>query len=91
MSKLSPEARYERRNKKMRSDYKKETGKTLGKRHTSGKASARISFACRFGGMKGDMKKPNGDPTNYAMALKNWGFANRAEAKEFCKKNKRKK
>ena len=30
-------ASYEKSNRKMRSDYKKETGKTLGARQTSGK------------------------------------------------------
>ena len=34
----------------------------------------RISFACRFAGMKGPMKKPNGKPTRKARALKKWGF-----------------
>ena len=90
MSKLSANARYERRNKKMRSDYKKETGKTLGKRQTSGKGSRRVSFACRFAGMKGSMTK-EGKPSNLARALKKWGFSNKSEARSFCSKNKKKK
>ena len=39
MAKKSANARYEARNRKMRSDYKKETGKTLGERQTKGKGS----------------------------------------------------
>lgn len=91
MSKKSVNARYEARNRKMRSDHKKETGRTLSKRHTSGTAPARIKFSCRFGGMKGDMTKPNGDPTNLKMALKKWGFNSKEEARDFCNKHKKNK
>tara|TARA_R100000935_G_scaffold10738_1_gene21452 strand:- start:1858 stop:2121 length:264 start_codon:yes stop_codon:yes gene_type:complete len=84
-------AGYEKSNRKMRSDYKKETGRTLGKRHTTGKAKARVSFACRFAGMKGSMKKPNGEPTRKAIALKKWGFSSVEEARKFCNSNKEKK
>ncbi len=73
-------AGYEKSNRKMRSDYKKETGKTLGSRQTSGKGKRRVSFACRFAGMKGPMKKPNGEPTRKAIALKKWGFGSVALA-----------
>lgn len=90
MSKLSADARYEKRNRKMRSDYKKETGKSLGKRQTSGKGSRRVSFACRFAGMKGGMTK-NGESSNLAKALKKWGFSSKAQARAFCNKNKKKK
>ena len=55
----------------MRSTYTKETGKKLGSRQTSGTGSRRVSFACRFAGMKGAMKGANGEPTRKAMALKN--------------------
>ncbi len=91
MSKMSSNARYEKRNRKMRAKHKKETGKTLGKRQTSGKGKRRISFACRFAGMKGGMKKKNGEPSNYAMALKKWGFGSREAARKFCNNNKAKK
>ena len=30
------------------------------------------SFCARMGGMKGPMKKPNGDPTRKALALRKW-------------------
>ena len=47
------EEAYEKQNRKMRKDHKKDTGKTLGKRQTSGTGKRRVSFACRFAGMKG--------------------------------------
>ncbi len=56
--KIMTNAGYEKSNRKMRSDYKKKTGKTLGSRQTSGKGKRRVSFACRFAGMKGPMKNP---------------------------------
>ncbi len=82
------EEAYEKQNKKMRSDHKKETGKTLGERQTSGTGSRRVSFACRFGGMAGDMTDDDGSPSKLAMALKKWGFSSKGEAKAFCSKNK---
>ena len=84
-------AGYEKSNRKMRSDYKKETGKTLGSRQTSGKGKRRVSFACRFAGMKGPMKDSKGEPTKKAMALKKWGFGSVGAASSFCQKNKSKK
>jgi hypothetical protein len=53
------DASYEKSNRKMRAKHTKETGKVLGKRQTSGTGKRRVSFACRFAGMKGPMKKPN--------------------------------
>ena len=55
----------------MRAEHKRDTGKTLGKRQTKGAGSRRVSFACRFAGMAGAMKDAKGEPTRYAMALKN--------------------
>ena len=43
-------AAYEKSNRKMRSKYTKETGKTFGKRHLKGTSPRRVSFACRFAG-----------------------------------------
>jgi hypothetical protein len=85
------EEAYEKSNKKMRSDYKSETGKSLGKRLTSGTNKRRVSFACRFAGMKGAMKEANGEPTRKAKALKKWGFGSVEAARNFCQKNKSKK
>jgi len=51
----------------------------------------RVSFAARFAGMKGPMKKPNGEPTRKALALKKWGFGSVEAARNFANKNKKKK
>ena len=85
------EAAYEKQNRAMRAKHKKETGKTLNKRATSGTSPKRVSFACRFAGMKGAMKDANGEPTRKAMALKKWGFGSVEAARSFCNKNKNKK
>jgi hypothetical protein len=63
----------------------------MGKKLTSGTSPRRVSFACRFGGMKGPMKESNGEPTRKAKALKKWGFGSVAAAKSFCSKHKNKK
>ena len=83
-------AAYEKQNRKMRKDYTSETGKTLGSRQTSGTGARRVSFACRFAGMKGPMKDSKGKPTRKAIALKKWGFGSVEAARSFCQKNKKK-
>ena len=83
------DASYEKSNRDMRSKYKSETGKTLGSRQTGGTGSRRVSFACRFAGMKGPMKKPNGEATRKAIALKKWGFGSVQAARKFCNKHKK--
>jgi len=85
------DAAYEKQNRKMRSKHKSETGKTLGDRKTSGTNPRRVSFACRFAGMKGSMKDKKGRTTRYAMALKKWGFGSREAAANFCRKHKKRK
>jgi len=35
-------------------------------------AARRKSFCARMGGMPGPMKKPNGEPTRKALALRKW-------------------
>ena len=56
---------------------------------SSGTNPRRVSFAARFAGMAGAMKKPNGEPTRKALALKKWGFGSVAAAKNFANKNKK--
>ena len=84
------DASYEKSNRKMRSKYTSETGKKLGKRLLKGKNKRRVSFACRFGGMKGPMKDSKGRSTRKAKALKKWGFGSVEAARSFCKNNKKK-
>ena len=83
-SKSQQNAAYEKQNRKMR---KENPG--MGKRLTSGKNPRRVSFACRFAGMKGAMKDDKGEPTRKAMALKKWGFGSVGAASSFCSKNKK--
>ena len=85
------DAAYEKQNRAMRAEHKQDTGKTLGKRLTSGKNKRRVSFACRFAGMAGAMKDAKGKPTKKAIALKKWGFGSVEAARNFCQKNKSKK
>jgi hypothetical protein len=80
------ESAYEKSNQKMR---KENPG--MGKRLTSGTNKRRVSFACRFAGVKGPMKEDNGEPTRKAKALKKWGFGSVEAARNFCQKNKSKK
>ena len=49
----------------------------------------RVSFAARFAGMQGPMKKPDGSPTRKALALKKWGFGSVAAARSFANNNKK--
>ncbi len=83
------EKAYEKQNRSMRSKHKKETGKTLNTRATSGTSPKRVAFACRFGGMAGGMKDSSGGPSKLAMALKKWGFGSKDAARSFCSKNKK--
>ena len=54
-----------------------------------GKNPRRVSFAARFAGMAGPMKKPDGKPTRKALALKKWGFGSEGAARTFAKNNKK--
>lgn len=76
-------------NAKGRASYNKETGGKLKAPVKSGTNPRRVSFAARFAGMKGPMKKPNGEPTRKALALKAWGFSSPAQARAFANKHKK--
>jgi hypothetical protein len=39
--------------------------------------------------MAGPMKKPNGEPTRKALALKAWGFGSEESARKFANNNKK--
>jgi len=61
-----------------RAKYNRATGSNL-KAPVTGKvkpgskaAKRRASFCARMSGMPGPMKKPNGQPTRKALALKKW-------------------
>ena len=78
------EASYNKQNRKMR---KENPG--MGSKLTSGTSPRRVSFACRFAGMKGPMKDSKGRPTRKAIALKKWGFGSGGAAAAFCRKHKK--
>jgi hypothetical protein len=56
----------------------------------SGTNPRRVSFAARFGGMKGSLLSKNGDPTRLKLALKAWGFGSKEAARNFAARNKKK-
>lgn len=76
-------------NAKGRESYNRETGGNLKPPVKSGTNPRRVSFAARFAGMKGPMKKPNGEPTRKALALKAWGFNSIMDAQKFANKHKK--
>lgn len=78
-------------NQKGRDSYNKEHGANLKAPVKSGTNPRRVSFAARFAGMKGPMKKPNGEPTRKALALKAWGFGSVEAARKFANTHKKKK
>jgi hypothetical protein len=80
------EKSYNKQNRKMR---KENPG--MGKKLTSGTSPRRVSFACRFGSMKGSMKDKDGSPSKLAKALKKWGFGSKEAARNFCRKHRKKK
>jgi hypothetical protein len=77
-------------NAKGRASYNKETGGHLKAPVKSGTNPRRVAFAARFSGMKGAMKKPNGEPTRKALALKAWGFGSVEAARKFAALHKKK-
>lgn len=76
-------------NQKGRDSYNAETGGHLKAPVKSGTNPRRVSFAARFAGMKGAMKKPNGEPTRKALALKAWGFGSIMAARKFAQAHKK--
>lgn len=58
-------------NQKGRDSYNKETGGNLKAPQPEGGPRKR-SFCARMSGVEGPMKKPNGEPTRKALALKKW-------------------
>ena len=78
------EATYNKQNRKMRKE-----NPTMGSKLTSGTSPRRVSFACRFGNMQGDMKDKNGTPSKLSKALKKWGFGSVGAAAKFCRANKK--
>lgn len=76
-------------NSKGRASYNAQTGGNLKAPVKTGTNPRRISFAARFAGMAGPMKKPNGEPTRKALALRAWGFGSEESARKFANNNKK--
>jgi len=74
---------------KGRAFFKKTEGSNLKAPIKSGTNPRRVSFAARFGGMKGSLLKDNGDPTRLKLALKAWGFGSKEAARNFAKRHKK--
>ena len=74
-----------------RKHFKKKEGSNLKRPLKTGTSPRRISFACRFAGMKGPMKDEKGRKTRKARALEKWGFGSEEAARSFCQNNKAKK
>ena len=72
-----------------RKHFKKKEGSNLKRPLKTGTSPRRISFACRFAGMKGPMKDSKGRPTRKALALKAWGFGSVGAASKFCQTHKK--
>lgn len=72
-----------------RAYFKRTEGANLKAPVKSGTNPRRVSFAARFAGMKGPMKKPDGEPTRKALALKAWGFGSVEAARNFAQRHKK--
>ena len=77
-------------NEKGRKSYEAENpGSDLKAPVKSGDNPRRASFLARMGGMPGPEKKPNGEPTRKALALRAWGFRSVESARNFANKHKK--
>ena len=76
-------------NAKGRAFFKRTEGSNLKAPVKSGTNPRRVSFAARFGGMKGSLLSKGGEPTRLKLALKKWGFGSKEAAKKFAANNKK--
>ena len=72
-----------------RAYYNRKEGSNLKAPVKTGTNPRRVSFAARFGGMKGSLLSKSGKPTRLKLALRAWGFSNKEEARAFANKNKK--
>lgn len=70
--------------------FKNKEGSNLKPPVKSGVNPRRVSFAARFAGMNGPLKKPNGEPTRLLLALRAWGFGSKEAARNFANRHKKK-
>jgi hypothetical protein len=69
--------------------FKRTEGSNLKSPVKSGTNPRRVSFAARFGNMKGSLLNKNGDPTRLKLALKAWGFGSKEAARKFAARHKK--
>jgi hypothetical protein len=69
--------------------FKRTEGSNLKAPVKTGTNPRRVSFAARFGGMKGSLLSKSGKPTRLKLALRAWGFSNKEEARAFVARNKK--
>jgi|TARA_R100000482_G_scaffold122630_3_gene70766 hypothetical protein len=72
-----------------RKHFKAKEGSNLKRPVPSGTNPRRVSFAARFGGMKGPLTDKNGKPTRLKLALKKWGFGSKEAATNFAQRHKK--
>ena len=72
-----------------RAYYNRKEGSNLKSPVKSGTNPRRVSFAARFGGMKGSLLSKSGKPTRLKLALRAWGFSNKEEARAFANRHKK--
>tara|TARA_R110001592_G_scaffold344995_1_gene636630 strand:+ start:296 stop:565 length:270 start_codon:yes stop_codon:yes gene_type:complete len=71
-----------------RRHHERKDGGNLKRPIKSGTNPRRVSFAGRFGGMKGAERKPDGEKTPLGKALSAWGFGSKKAARSFAARNK---
>jgi hypothetical protein len=76
-------------NQKGREYFNRKEGSNLKAPVKSGTNPRRVSFAARFGNMKGSLLNKNGDPTRLKLALKAWGFGSKEAARKFAARHKK--
>ena len=69
--------------------FNRKEGSNLKAPVKSGTNPRRVSFAARFGGMKGSLLSKSGEPTRLKLALKAWGFGSKEAARNFAARNKK--
>ena len=73
-----------------RAYFNRKEGSNLKAPVKSGTNPRRVSFAARFGNMKGSLLSKSGEPTRLKLALKAWGFGSKEAARAFAARHKKK-
>jgi len=71
-----------------RAYFNRKEGSNLKAPVKSGTNPRRVSFAARFGNMKGSLLSKSGEPTRLKLALKAWGFGSKEAARAFAARHR---